>query len=245
MTTVTRPALLSAVAYILQAAGITPAELARHMGHDLQQAPAPSRQPVEVLGDQALQVVALASRPDGATATDVQELLTVRHATASHHLGRLTQSGKLTKAKAVGERGFRYFASAEAAHAYTEGRKVAAAEAVSVVLQERQLRAQQAQHRAAEAVRQAAERAEVKRKRAAGLVVCTKPTTTPPKIDGSKLSPQGEPIVTADTKITRDVRQWPTARYQMRQEAPDERWPSFAAAPLGVDPDTGREWVAR
>ena len=35
----TRPALLSAMAYMLQAAGITVRELAQHMGHKLEAAP--------------------------------------------------------------------------------------------------------------------------------------------------------------------------------------------------------------
>lgn len=39
MTTVTRPALLSVLAYMLQAAGITVAELAQHMGVKLEAAP--------------------------------------------------------------------------------------------------------------------------------------------------------------------------------------------------------------
>jgi len=243
MTTVTRPALLSAVAYIMQAAGITLHELAQHQGHDLQQAPAPSRQPVEVLGDQALQVVALASRPQGAITADVQELLSVRHATASHHLERLTRMGKLTKAKAVGERGFRYFSTAEAAHAYTEDRKAAADQAVSVVLQERQLRAQQAHAREVARLQQQADRAEVKRKRAAGLVVRAKPTT-PPKIDDSRMRPQGEAIETEATLRTIDSARRPNSRIEAAPVLPpDPRWPSFSSAPLGVNPDTGRAWA--
>ena len=53
----------------------------------------------------------------------------------------------------------------------------------------------------------------------------------------------GEPIVTPKTRITIDSTRRPTARWQMLQEAPDERWPSFAATPLGVNPDTGRPWA--
>ena len=35
-----------------------------------------------------------------------------------------------------------------------------------------------------------------------------------------------------------------SARWQYRTEAPDERWPSFASVPLGVNPDTGKAWGA-
>lgn len=70
-------------------------------------------------------------------------------------------------------------------------------------------------------------------------------TFSPPKIDDTRLRPAGEPVITADTKITRDTQQRPTARWQMRQEAPDERWPSFAAVRPGIDPATGKAWEAR
>jgi len=54
-----------------------------------------------------------------------------------------------------------------------------------------------------------------------------------------------EPIFNADTIYTLDTKQRPTARWQMRQEAPDERWPSFAASRPGIDPATGKAWEGR
>lgn len=45
------------------------------------------------------------------------------------------------------------------------------------------------------------------------------------------------PVVEVDAsgaKITRDLARWPTARWQMRQDAPDERWPLFVSIPLGA-----------
>lgn len=54
----------------------------------------------------------------------------------------------------------------------------------------------------------------------------------------------GEAIITEKTIRAIDDKQRPTARWQMRQEAPDERWPSFASARPGVDPMTGKAWGA-
>jgi len=73
------------------------------------------------------------------------------------------------------------------------------------------------------------------------MFVINKPAAPAPVV----LKPNGrsgDPIITARTKITRDTRQWPTARWQLRQEAPDERWPRFAASRPGINPETGRAW---
>lgn len=68
----------------------------------------------------------------------------------------------------------------------------------------------------------------------------------PVKLSGAgKGRLQGDPIITSKTRITRDTTVYPTARWQMRQEAPDERWPSFSAARPGIDPATGQAWAAQ
>lgn len=72
-----------------------------------------------------------------------------------------------------------------------------------------------------------------------------KPAGMPAPVTLSKAPRDGEPIVTERTKITRDQRQWPTARWQLLPEAPDERWPSFAASRPGINPDTGKAWETR
>lgn len=70
-------------------------------------------------------------------------------------------------------------------------------------------------------------------------------TFSPPVIDDTKLRPAGDAVITPATKITLDTTQRPTARWQMRQEAPDERWPSFSSVRPGVDPATGKAWESR
>ncbi len=75
------------------------------------------------------------------------------------------------------------------------------------------------------------------------MLVINKPALPAP-VALSQSSRSGEPIITERTKITRDQRLWPTARWQMRQEAPDERWPRFAASRPGINPDTGKPWSA-
>jgi len=70
-------------------------------------------------------------------------------------------------------------------------------------------------------------------------------TFNPPTIDDTRLRPSGEPIITADTRVTLDTADRPTARWQMLRLPADPRYPSFSSAPLGVDPDTGRAWGAQ
>jgi len=75
----------------------------------------------------------------------------------------------------------------------------------------------------------------------AKLVVKQAPAVDAP-VSLGKGGLKGEPIITEQTKITRDERKWPTARWQMREDAPDPRWPSFSSTPLGINPQTGRAW---
>lgn len=119
MTTVTRPALLSSVAYIMQAAGITLAELAQHLGQQREQrllAALPVEPGVDIdavhhrkpaaglvsnntapklpaaarrLSPQAEHVLALADRPEGVTIADVCAELGVHEPTGHRHCQRL------------------------------------------------------------------------------------------------------------------------------------------------------------
>ena len=56
-------------------------------------------------------------------------------------------------------------------------------------------------------------------------------------------APQGQAVETAATVRTVDDTKRPIARWQTQQLPADPRWPSFSAAPLGVNPDTGRPWA--
>lgn len=265
MTTVTRPALLSAMAYMLQAAGVTLAELAQHMGQqpvltvpvapgevDIDAvhrrpgpAPKPKLPPAEVLSDQALRVIELADRSEGATIADAGHMLSVDYSTAAHHCDRLARMHRLTKTKAPGEHAFRFFARPAHAEAYVEARKKEIAAAQAAAEQQRQEAERARQQRAAEAARAAQQKAAARDKRAAGLVVprlaAPSPTVLPKKPQSTAL--QGPAVETEATRRIVDSTKRPNARWQAQQLEPDPRWPSFSSTPLGVNPDTGRAWA--
>jgi len=286
MTTVTRPALLSVLAYTLQAYGITVAELAQHMGQQLTPTrpggpsvdtdavrrpaptPAPKSLPV-ALGDQAMQVITLADRPEGDTVAQVQDLLGVHYATAAYHCDRLARARRLTKAKGRGEHAFRFFARPAQAAAYVEARQAETDQQAQADEQARQQREQgrkeRAEQRVAAKLAQQAQReqaraqaAQDKAQKAAasvGLRVGRRTPSTenaksnltlsPPKIDDSRMRPQGEAVETAATRRTVDATARPTARWQAQDLPADPRWPSFSSAPLGCDPATGKPWERR
>lgn len=52
------------------------------------------------------------------------------------------------------------------------------------------------------------------------------------------------PVDFSRARWTRDTKDRPNARWQALELAPDPRYPSFASAPPGVDPDTGKAWGA-
>lgn len=77
MTTVTRPALLSAIAYMLQGAGLTVQQLAQHMGAKLEAAPIvlpPKPHDADKLLPRELEVLQRIDQPDGAS---VPELMAI------------------------------------------------------------------------------------------------------------------------------------------------------------------------
>lgn len=216
------------------------------------------------LSEQARAVLDLANRPEGVTIADICDALQMHTATAAYHADRLVGMRLLTKVKVAGQLAMRYWSNPAHALEYVEARKQQADEK----LQAEQLAAEERRRQAAAAAaardaEAAAARAKREQARAARLEAAAAPkpakasrteratkgkdniTFSPPKIDDTRLRPAGEPVITADTKITRDTQQRPTARWQMRQEAPDERWPSFAAVRPGIDPATGKAWEAR
>lgn len=256
MTTITRPALLSALRCLMQAAGVAPEELLS--------APADAPWPTSplvanstaprapriytprALSPQAERVIELARRPGGVSVHEVQDALTVHEPTAHRHCQRLAdEHGLLTRAKLPGQRQHRYFARAEDAAAYVEAHRAAAsaevkpAEPTKAQLKAERIR-RQAEERAAKAA--AEKKPTVRRKPAGrpGVELLSRGGTASPR--APEPQPAAEPIITAQTKITVDNTKRPTARWQARQEAPDERWTSFASAPLGVNPDTGKPW---
>jgi len=259
MTTITRHALLSALRHLMQAAGIAPEELLSAPADAPRPTPplvanstaprAPRIYTPRALSPQAERVIELARRPEGVSVHEVQDALTVHEPTAHRHCQRLAdEHGLLTRAKLPGQRQHRYFARAEDAAAYVEAhRAAAAAEVKPAEPTQAQLKAErirrQAEERAAKAAAQAALKKTPVRRKAPGrpgVELLSRVGTASPR--APEPQPASEPIITAQTKITVDNIKRPTARWQARQEAPDERWPSFASAPLGVNPDTGKAW---
>lgn len=149
MTTVTRPALLSSVAYIMQAAGITLAELAQHLGQqsaasappaavdqgvDIDAAhrsrpspnkgrPSPMKGRRMPLGGSAKLVLQLADCEEGATIPDLCAALGVNDSTVHHHIRRLTEDRLLTRVKLAGQVSPIYFPRPSHAAAWVEGQK--------------------------------------------------------------------------------------------------------------------------
>lgn len=255
MTTITRPALLSAVAYMLQAAGVTVAELARHMS---QEPPSVSKRPSKLKGttlppsNAAMRVLALADRPEGATVAEVMVALCVREPTAHHHVKRLADDRKLlTRVQIPGERAHRFFARPAHAEAYLAQRQPAAVEpagteAPRVALSEAEQKAirvklaKQAGARNAPPPMGARTQRRAPGRPGAELVV-RGGTASPP---APKPQPAAEPIVTEATVRTIDSTKRPSSRIEAAPALPaDPRWPSFSSAPLGVNPDTGRPWA--
>ena len=203
------------------------------------------------LSPQAKQVLACAARPEGITVADVVDLLGVHATTAAYHVDRLLRADMLTRRKVRGEHALRYWANAEDAQAF-----------VSALLNEAEqqrtalrLAAEQREREAAAArQKQAAEHAEAlqrrRQERAAARGAKLRPEPKPhqvltisqPKVADTFKRPAGEPIITSQTVQTRDTTTRPTAAWQLQQLPEDPRYPSFASARPGVNPETGQAW---
>lgn len=253
---ITRPALLSSVAYLIQAAGLTLAELAQHIGQPpllalpveagididaVHRMPSPNkgREPHNKgkrmpLSHAAQRLLELADCEEGATIPDLCAGLGINDTTVHHHLKRLAEERLITRVKIAGQQSPVYFARPAHAAAFAEANQpkaeqvpAPAPQPARVALSEAELKTLQTN----EKKRAAAHKAEPPlRKRTVAPTAKQNITFHPPKIDDSSLRPtQGEPIVTEATKVTRDTAQRPNARYQAAPAlAPDPRFPSFA-----------------
>lgn len=270
--TVTRPALLSSVAYIMQAAGITLAELAQHMGVKLEAAPIVIEPPAELNPDALTPRVVDALRhcdnADGASIPELMAVMGLSIQTVSSYVAQLQRLRRLVKVKAPGVRSPRCFVDPQAAQRWVDSHTQAAEQARQQAMQmqaaeiaERQQRdAQRLVEHQAQQEQHEQDRSEAKRARAEkaaasqGLRVARQPPSTETEKDNIKRSApkagggiklQGEAVETEATRRTIDSTQRPTARWQAQQMAADPRWPSFSSTPLGVNPDTGRAWEGR
>lgn len=157
----------------------------------------------------------LAARPDGFAVMELADALGGRsRSTAYTHVQRLEINGVIYPATHPGNAHvMRWFASPAAAAEWTERQRGKPAPVI---------------------------RAKVG-KQGAELVAKNHGTVSPAAT--AKPALRGEAVIPDNVRITRDTTNRPTARWQMQQEAPDERWPSFASTPLGVNPDTGKAWA--
>ena len=247
MTTVTRPALLSSVAYIMQAASITPTELAQHMGQPLpamdgvdidaahrkpspnKGRPSPMKGKRKPVSPQALRLLEIADCEEGATIPDFCAGLGVNDSTVHHHLKRLSDDRLITRVKIPGQQSPLYFARPAHAAAFAEANQPKAAtapEPARVALSDAEAKtlATNAKKRAA------AQKAKPPMGKRTTPTAKQNITFSPPKIDDSSLRPtQGEPIVTAATRRTVDTIRRPNSRVEAAPELPpDPRFPSFA-----------------
>lgn len=72
-----------------------------------------------------------------------------------------------------------------------------------------------------------------------------KPAGMPAPVTLGKAPRGGEPLVPEGLQVQYCYSPKATARWQLLPEAPDERWPAFAASRPGINPDTGKAWETR
>lgn len=252
MTTVTRPALLSAMAYMLNAAGITVAELAKHMGQRLNAKPAgpavhvvAKKAAIRVLNGNETRLIEAAGAPEGLAVTDVMQLLDLRDAQASRYCTNLTKAGHLVGVKKPGVRAMRFFASADHARAWSEVPVAHAEKPARVELSEAERKAIKISAAKRAAAHKAAPPLGARTKRKPPTPTAKQNVTFfPPQMEASRPPPQGQPVVTEATRRTIDEIKRPNSRIEAAPALPaDPRWPSFAATPPGVNPETGGAWV--
>jgi hypothetical protein len=256
--TLQRSAVLAACADMIRACGLTLEELAAHL-HD-PSAPAVHvvvRPPaVRALSDNDRRVIEAAGAADGVTVSGVIDLLGLRDAQAHRYCALLTKAGHLTGVKKPGIRAMHFFSSPASAQAWANDTAGDAAPFPNV-----------AEHNPASAALSADELRSIRihADKVRGAKAAPPPLGARTKrvqpgkpgadmlVKGGTVSPPpppmpkaaAAPIFTDKTIRTIDDKKRPTARWQMQQEAPDERWPSFAAAKPGIDPATGKAWEVR
>ena len=264
MSQVTRPALLSAMAYLLQAAGVTVTELAQHMGHKLQAAPIviePPEHNADAITPRVAETLQHCDNPDGASIPELMAIMGLSIQAVSGYVTQLQRLGKLVRVKAPGVRAPRCFTNAAHAQRWVDSHTQAAQRAqqqamerLAAEITERQQRdaqklaAQQAKQAQREQARAHARQDKAEKAAASqGLRVGRKPpkpepvTMFPAKAAAQVL--RGEAVETAATVRTVDDKKRPVARWDAQQLPADPRWPSFSSTPPGMNPTTGRPWA--
>lgn len=264
MTTVTRPALLSAMAYMLQAAGVTVTELAQHMGHKLQAAPIviePPEHNADAITPRVAETLKHCDNPDGASIPELMAIMGLSIQAVSGYVVQLQRLGKVVRVKAPGVRAPRCFTDPVHAQRWVDSHAEAAQQARQQAMQQQaeQIAARQARDAQKEAERQAAQarreqakaqaRQDKAEKAAAsqGLRVGRKSPKPEQAVTVSVPKPaavtlRGDAVIPEGVKAQVDRTARPTAKWQTQQLAPDPRWPSFSSTRPGQNPETGKEW---
>lgn len=265
MTTVTRPALLSAMAYMLQAAGVTVTELAQHMGHKLQAAPIviePPEHNADAITPRVAETLKHCDNPDGASIPELMAIMGLSIQAVSGYVVQLQRLGKVVLVKAPGVRAPRCFTDAVHAQRWVDSHAQAAEQARQEAMQQQaaQIAARQARDAQKEAERQAAQarreqaKAQARQDKAEkaaesqGLRAARKSPRPDQAITVSVPKPaavtlRGDAVIPEGVKLQVDSTKRPTARWQAAELPDDPRWPRFSSTPLGVNPDTGRPWA--
>jgi hypothetical protein len=229
-----KQAILAACVQMIRACGLTLQDLEPHLRGAQPAVHIASRVPaVRMLSNNDRRVIDAAGAAGGVTVGGVIELLGLRDAQAHRYCAVLTQAGHLTGVKKPGIRAMHFFSSPEAARAWADDAGAAVAPAAPAAVRTAK----------AAPLPLAIRTKRVKPGRPGADMLVKGGTVSPPAPGMPK--PARDPIFTDKTVHTIDDKKRPTARWQMRQEAPDERWPSFASAPLGTNPDTGKVWERR
>lgn len=273
-STLQRSAVLAACAQMIRSCGLTLVELAQELGQPLQAAPVvmlPTVRGPNTIRPRAEQAFEHVREAGGLGIQELMAIMGLSMQATWGYLDELQRTGRIVRVRAVGQRSTRYFADTVLAQRWVDEH----AQAASAKLQHARDKLAADLAKAAEFPAPApaapavvtlspAEVRSIKTHvaKVAGSKKAPPPlgartpkkpkplahqnvTFSPPVIDDTKLRPAGDAVITPATKITLDTTQRPTARWQMRQEAPDERWPSFSSVRPGVDPATGKAWESR
>lgn len=258
-----RAALLSAIAYMLQGAGLTLCDLAKHMGVKLEAAPItlpPKTEERDKLTPRELDVLKRIDTVAGATVGELMVDTGLSIQAITGYVCKLERLGRVVRVKANGVRSPRAFTDPVAAQAWADAQNQSTAAANSAAAAARQEKLAAEMRRTAEREAALADRrrqAEARHqqklaaKKAEHAARAPKPRKAPTPAQnvtvhakpsgGQKLA--GPAVETAATVRKIDT----TVRANNRIEAmpalpADPRWPSFSSTPLGINPQTGRAW---
>jgi hypothetical protein len=243
--TLDRADILDICAGMLQRAGISAAELAKHM-----KPPAPAAAPKPVkdaaplpLSPRWAQALDHADCADGTTCAELMSLMHIGLQTAFIYLDDLRERGLVTRVKAPGIRAARFFAQPHHAQAWVDSHtKAKKAPPARVALSEKELmtlRTNAAKKAAAHKAQPMTRKVTDKHQGPADVVRYTAGDSK-----AAKPLQKGAPVDYSRARHTVAATPAEVAAHQRLRLEPDPRWPSFSSAPLGVNPDTGLAWGA-